>query len=525
MFKNLGISKKLLLVFSLINLFMACSGIFNYFGFQRVTEHFLELSKSDLPKTIILGDLRASAMATARNLAMLSNSEISAELRKEYESKLKERIEQFEKAEAEFIKIGVTKVEKKSFDEVIDSWKPIKLHAIEISQLANEDVHKNEQKILNILTSELENEMDNLTKHIRELDNKVVEESEHSVAEAVRIEHQLDYINIALILTGILGLQFFSYFFTRSLVTTITSAVKELSSGSDGVASTSQEIASAATELSSITNSQSSALQQTSTAGEEINAMVERNVAGAEQAQATSLQNMKRAEEGQKSVQEMITAIQEIASNNEEIRNQMTRNSEDMTEIINAIHTINEKTKVINEIVFQTKLLSFNASVEAARAGEAGKGFAVVAEEVGNLAQMSGKSSKEITDLLDASTKQVQEIITNSELSMKRLLEQASIRIEKGITVADQCQNVLGDVVKGSSEVENTCKEVWTASQEQSKGVNEITQALSNLNQSNQEISSAAGQAATASEELHIQAEGLKQIVSIMEEMVYGKKK
>ena len=71
------------------------------------------------------------------------------------------------------------------------------------------------------------------------------------------------------------------------------------------------------------------------------------------------------------------------------------------------ISEIGNKTKVINDIVFQTKLLSFNASVEAARAGEHGKGFSVVAEEVGNLAHMSGNSAKEITQLLESSINRV----------------------------------------------------------------------------------------------------------------------
>jgi methyl-accepting chemotaxis protein len=77
--------------------------------------------------------------------------------------------------------------------------------------------------------------------------------------------------------------------------------------------------------------------------------------------------------------------------------NQINYSNEQMSEIVKVIQEIETKTKVINDIVFQTKLLSFNASVEAARAGEQGKGFAVVAEEVGNLAQMSGNAAKEIS--------------------------------------------------------------------------------------------------------------------------------
>ena len=74
-------------------------------------------------------------------------------------------------------------------------------------------------------------------------------------------------------------------------------------------------------------------------------------------------------------------------------------------------------------IVFQTKLLSFNASVEAARAGEYGKGFSVVAEEVGNLAQMSGIAAKDISALLQSSVKKVEQIATESKTKIDRLVQ------------------------------------------------------------------------------------------------------
>lgn len=99
----------------------------------------------------------------------------------------------------------------------------------------------------------------------------------------------------------------------------------------------------------------------------------------------------------------MIHSITEISESNDRIMSQVADGNRKISEIVQVISEIGNKTKVINDIVFQTKLLSFNASVEAARAGEHGKGFAVVAEEVGNLAQMSGNAAKEISDMLNGS--------------------------------------------------------------------------------------------------------------------------
>ncbi|EQC49763.1 methyl-accepting chemotaxis protein [Bacteriovorax sp. DB6_IX] len=91
-----------------------------------------------------------------------------------------------------------------------------------------------------------------------------------------------------------------------------------------------------------------------------------------------------------------------IKNSNEAILTTTSEGNKKINEIVSVINEISEKTKVINDIVFQTKLLSFNASVEAARAGEHGKGFAVVAEEVGNLAQMSGKAAEEMVKFLES---------------------------------------------------------------------------------------------------------------------------
>ena len=92
----------------------------------------------------------------------------------------------------------------------------------------------------------------------------------------------------------------------------------------------------------------------------------------------------------------LVTSVETIQKSNEQLQ--------DISEII---VQINSKTTVINDIVAKTELLSLNASIESARAGEQGKGFAVVAEEVGNLAKISGKSAKDIQDLITKSEEQV----------------------------------------------------------------------------------------------------------------------
>ena len=120
-------------------------------------------------------------------------------------------------------------------------------------------------------------------------------------------------------------------------------------------------------------------------------------------------------------MERMISSIEGISESNGEIMKEVSNNNSELQTISELIKDIEEKTKVINDIVFQTKLLSFNASVEAARAGEHGKGFAVVAEEIGNLANMSGEAALQISQIIETSVQNVQTMIKKTTTKMESI--------------------------------------------------------------------------------------------------------
>ncbi len=170
------------------------------------------------------------------------------------------------------------------------------------------------------------------------------------------------------------------------------------------------------------------------------------------------------------------------------------------------------KTRVINDIVFQTKLLSFNASVEAARAGEHGKGFAVVAEEVGNLAPMSGNAAKEISTMLEGSIQKVERIVEQSKTKVSLLLQYRKDTVDKGIRTAEECDRVLDDILANVSRVNQMVAEISTASQEQAMGVQEVTKSMNQLDQVTQQNLGVAQQSSTSAEHLNGRSEGLKRV-------------
>ncbi len=201
--------------------------------------------------------------------------------------------------------------------------------------------------------------------------------------------------------------------------------------------------------LSNNANSAAASIEETSAALEEINAnLVSNNI----------------------NVQKMADYSQEVNTSVKEGENLAKKTTLAMDEINAQVTAINEAITVIDQIAFQTNILSLNAAVEAATAGEAGKGFAVVAQEVRNLATRSTEAAKEI----------------------KNLVESANIRANEGKGIADR---MIDGYTKLSSNITNTMdliQDVSSSSKEQESGISQITQTVSSLDKQTQENASIA---------------------------------
>lgn len=163
----------------------------------------------------------------------------------------------------------------------------------------------------------------------------------------------------------------------------------------------------------------------------------------------------------------------QVLSNLRDAMNGIKEASSSLEGIITMIGDINKKTKIINEIVFETKLLSFNASIEAARAGQYGKGFAVVAQEIGNLALMSGKAALGISSLLDSSTNQVKELINYIQT-----------KIKEGENATDDCKRVFGWISEGVLQTVLIIEKIVSFVSEQQTEVKHISDNINKLGES-----------------------------------------
>ncbi|MCX6119266.1 MAG: methyl-accepting chemotaxis protein [Proteobacteria bacterium] len=327
---------------------------------------------------------------------------------------------------------------------------------------------------------------------------------------------------IILSIVSVVAILVVAWLLGNSFTAKLQTVIKAISASSREVSAASKESENTASELSAAATEQAASLQETMASLEEISAMVSQNADSAGKARSEVDRNFNSTEEGSKNVGDMIHAIQEIKSTNEEILEQMETSNKEFGAIVQIISEIGNKTKVINDIVFQTKLLSFNASVEAARAGEHGKGFAVVAEEVGNLAQMSGNAAKEITDMLSASIKKVNSIVDDTKQKVDRLIEVGRDKVTYGQSVADKCKMALDEISVSSKNLTTMISEIAQASKEQAQGVQEINTAIAQLDQVTQQNSTVAQQSSSQAQNLLGQTQDLGQALTSLVSFVEG---
>ncbi len=274
--------------------------------------------------------------------------------------------------------------------------------------------------------------------------------------------------------------------------------------------------------VSELTSNQAQAIHETASTLDELSSMVKMNAQNAATSVDVSTDNERVAQDGKHKVEEVKSSMNNIKQANDDVLRTTNDGSEKISEIVNLINEINEKTQVINDIVFQTKLLSFNASVEAARAGEHGKGFAVVAEEVGNLAAMSGTASEEINAILTKSVAHVEKIVKENKESVESMIEQSRVKIDDGIKVSEECTGALEEIVHGVMNVSSMSQEISAATSEQETGVTNISQAMNQMQEASSDNQEIASKMLQYAEDLNNETNNLQNVLSILQNEIIG---
>lgn len=297
---------------------------------------------------------------------------------------------------------------------------------------------------------------------------------------------------------------------------------EQIRSSSVELSERSQNLFASAEVLSESTVEQASSLHETVSALDEIKSMVTANLESTQRSEKLSQEMKSEADKGIAILQQLIDAIYNIEKTNTSMTNSLEKNNMEILRIVDVISGIQEKTKVINDIVFQTKLLSFNASVEAARAGEHGKGFSIVAEEVGRLAVMSGKAADEIRANLEESRQQVSQLVSETKIQFDKIISESKDKIAEGVQISKLCHEAFQGITSEVEQVVEAIRDISRASSEQAHGIENIAQAMQQIETGTQQITMVAQKTQTLSTHLSEDADHLKSTNSHLQIFIKG---
>lgn len=411
---------------------------------------------------------------------------------------------------------------QKEFDEYSAAWDKYKETNAKFIELVKAE------KIVdakNLLKNEADKSYETMLSQLTDLD---VVNFDGSIAARDAATARLKYSKflVWISIPSIFGLALLLLgYFNRRISHRLATLADRLKESADTVMSRGHSLSDMAAQLSQSTDESASAIEETSVTTKHINQSLIESHAKADEAAKAIAATKDYATTGNSSIQAVDEAMGKISQSNEQILSHVERNFEDMKQVIQIIQTIREKTKIINDIVFQTKLLSFNASVEAARAGHHGKGFAVVADEIAKLAEVSGGASKEISGILESSSTTVNQIVEGTKTRISEAVRISSENIHTGVERTALCSTALKDIVTNAEKASQLAEVILESSSRQSQSTGEISSAIQLLANSTAQNSSLANGTSKESGELKNQSDILLEIVATLEYEVHGFRK
>jgi hypothetical protein len=487
MFQNMSLKFKLIGSFCVVAIIVCAVGWTGYSGLHKTDRGLSEVADVRLPSIEGLTMIEAGLMQVRMNCYAVMDPTQSLDIRSTYPDRVKMGLEKADEGWKLYEPLPQTPEEAVMWKEFVPLWKAWHDDWKTFDNLATRSLDSNDPQEFRRLCDEMhsftnsnfaKSARGNIDK-LRDLIALNYQIAGDAKKDAQAISKRSANMALSLSLVSVIVAFAFGLFLSFSISRNLNRIVSAAGEGASQIAAAAGQVSSSAQGVAEGSQEQAASIEETSSSVEELSAMTKQNTANAKQASLMAGEartSMTKSAEGALSME---TAMRDIKIG-----------SDQTSKIV----------KTIDEIAFQTNLLALNAAVEAARAGEAGKGFAVVAEEVRNLAMRAAEAAK----------------------NTGALIEENVTRVNNGVQIIDSLKSTLEQTLSAVDKVTHLNNEVAAASDEQSKGLEQINVAITQMNQATQANAANAEEAAAASEESSGQAESLRELVDELTQLVNG---
>ena len=468
--KHLTIGTRLLLGFSVMILFLAGIGASGIRSVLHIKGEFKEVFDIRLPSIdfILEVDRDFQQLLVAERSMLIADvgSKAFKGFRDAYEENLRQSDERWKKFKA----LAATPEERSlipTYEKARREWEATSRRVVDLRTTGTAQSQQAAIELsMGLANARFEQMRDYLDK-LTEINLNLAVENHHSTERSAR---STILSLLCIIAAGILAAGVLAWIINKGVTNPLKRAIDDLITASKAVAAGSQQVSGSSQRLAQGASEHAASIEETSSSLEEMSSMTRQNAQNAGEAKAMMEETSRVVEKVDRHMGGMTAAIAEI-----------TRSSEETGKII----------KTIDEIAFQTNLLALNAAVEAGRAGEAGAGFAVVADEVRNLAMRAADAAKSTATLIDGTIKAV----------------------HNGNELTDATRDAFAENMEIARKVAGLVAEIAAASGEQAQGIDQVNNAVVDMDKVVQEVAATAQESASTSEEMNAQAVQMEGVV------------
>ncbi len=348
----------------------------------------------------------------------------------------------------------------------IDGWERV----LTAKQTSKDEAYK-------VYASDVQPHLDSLREHTHSMAEWNRARLERTMASTVEISNRSEWLTGILSLVGLVAGVGLSWMMVRLLNRRLKQVVVGLGEEADQIFAAADQVSSSSRSVARSASDQAASIEETSASGDAINSMARKNAESCQSMSQLVGESREMVLSANRKLEEMVVSMDSI-----------NESSGQISRII----------KVIDEITFQTNILALNAAVEAARAGATGAGFAVVADEVRNLAQRSAQAARDSASLI----------------------EESISKSNEGKRKVDEVASAILAITAGFEKIRTLVDEVNMGSQDQSRGLDQIAKAITQMERLTQTTAANGKQSAAAASQLTAQSDALKQVVIEMNQLI-----